>query len=91
MSTVLNWAKSRNSNVSVYLTSLGDFEKGMLLALKHNMDGISYKSNYEVELDADKISLLHKKGIKVMVWNVPDSAYLQHLISIKADIVQFDL
>ncbi len=91
MPTVLKWAKNKNKSVSVYLVSYGDFEKGMLLALKHNMDGISYKANFDIELDEDKIYLLHKKGLKVMVWNIPDSSFAAHLVSIKADILQIDL
>lgn len=89
--SVLKWAKKKNSLVSAYITSFGDYEKGMLLALKHELDGISYKSNFADKLDADKISLLHKKGLRVMAWNIPDSLHADQLKAINTDILQVDL
>ena len=89
--SVLKWAKEKSSSVNVYVTSFGDYEKGMLLALKHNFDGISYKSNFRDMLDVEKINLLHKKGLRIMAWNIPDSSHMQYLISINTDFLQIDL
>ena len=59
----------------------------MLLALKHELDGIFYKGNLGDELD----DLLHKKGLKVKVWNISDSTYRKELESINVDFLQVDL
>ena len=89
--SVLGWIKKKNSLVKTFITSYGDYEKGMLEALKNNLDGISYKTNFKDELDNDKINLLHKKGIRLMAWNIPDSTYMQFLRSINVDFMQIDL
>lgn len=89
--SVLRFAKEKNSSVKTFITSYGDYEKGMLEALKNNLDGISYKTNFKDELDLEKINLLHKKGIRLMAWNIPDSTYIQFLKSIDVDFIQIDL
>lgn len=89
--SVLNWAKQKNNSVKTFITSYGDYEKGMLQALKNNLDGISYKSHFKDVLDPAKINLLHKKGIRLMAWNIPDSTYIQFLKSIDVDFIQIDL
>ena len=63
----------------------------MLQALKNNLDGISYKANFGDELNADMMNLLHKKGLRLMAWNIPDSLYAQQLESIQVDFLQVDL
>lgn len=67
------------------------FERSMLLALKNELEGISYKANFKDEINAEKMDLLHKKGLKLMAWNIPDSASMNYLKSIKVDILQVDL
>lgn len=91
LASVLNWAKSKNSNVQTFIYSYGNFEKQMLVALDNDLDGISYKSNFGDLLDNDKMYLLHKKGLKVMAWNIPDSASQAYLVSIQVDLLQVDL
>ncbi len=89
--SVLTWAKKKNNKINVYLTSYGDYEKAMLQSLKNNLDGISYKAYYGDELTADMMNLLHKKGLRLMAWNIPDSISAQQLESIQVDILQVDL
>jgi glycerophosphoryl diester phosphodiesterase len=89
--SVLDWAKAKNKSVKIYYTSFGDYEKGMLVALEHHCDGISYKSHFKDELDLEKMNLLHKKGLRLMAWNIPDSTYANYLKSIDVDIIQVDL
>jgi glycerophosphoryl diester phosphodiesterase len=88
---VLKYAKNRNPLVSTYLTSYGDYDVGMAKALQHHCDGISFKANFKDELDADKMNMLHQKGLRLMAWNVPDSSNLEYLKSIKVDFIQWDL
>jgi glycerophosphoryl diester phosphodiesterase len=89
--TVLTHAKEKSDKVKTYINSYGDFEKGMLEALKYELHGISFKSHFADELDSEKIELLHRKGIRLMAWNVPDTTYRQFLTSIHVDYIQFDL
>lgn len=91
MISVLDWAKAKNASVKTYYTSFGDYEKGMLIALKHHFDGISYKSHFKDEIDLDKMHLLHKKGLRLMAWNIPDNAYANYLKAVNVDILQIDL
>lgn len=89
--SVLNWIKAKDSNVQTYYTSYGDYEKGLLVALDNKFSGISYKSFFNDELDADKIKLLHKKGLRLNAWNIPDSIHANFLREINADFIQIDL
>jgi glycerophosphoryl diester phosphodiesterase len=89
--SVLHFAKQKNSSVKTFITSYGDYEKGMLVALKENLNGITYKSHFKDELDIEKMNFLHKKGLMLMAWNIPDSAYINYLRSIDVDIIQIDL
>lgn len=89
--SVLDWAKAKNGSIKTYYTSFGDYEKGMLVALKHGFSGISFKSHFADEIDTDKMYLLHKKGLRLMAWNIPDKAYADYLRSVNVDILQIDL
>lgn len=91
LGSVLNYAKKINSSVGTYIYSYGDFEKGMLVALDNGFSGISYKANFGDSLDIDKTNLLHKKGLRLLTWNIPDSTYAKYLISINTDILEVDL
>lgn len=91
MISVLDWAKAKNSSVQTYYTTYGDYEKAILVALKHKFTGISYKSFFKDDLDTDKINLLHKKGLRINAWNIPDASHAQLLRDINVDFVQIDL
>ena len=89
--SVLEWIKVKDKSVQTYYTTYGDYEKGLLQALKHGFTGVSFKSFFKDDLDADKINLLHKKGLRLNAWNIPDSTHAQFLRNINADFVQIDL
>ncbi len=89
--SILNWIRAKDRNVQTYYTSYGDYEKGLLVALDNGFSGISYKSFFNDVLDADKIKLLHKKGLRLNAWNIPDSAHADFLREINADFIQIDL
>ena len=91
VASVLKWAKRKNKKIGAYITSYGDFEKGMLLALKHDLDGISFKSNFIDEVTINEMNLLHKKGLKMIAWAIPDSAAALQLIDAQVDHIQVDL
>ena len=90
-SSVLLFVKSMNTKVGLYQTSYGEFERGMLLCLNYGMDGISYKMHIGEDLDKEKMDLLHKKGLKIMVWNLSSKEEAPHLVSIGVDYIQVDL
>lgn len=91
LASVLLWAKEKNDTVGTYIYSFGDYEKGMLVALKNGFTGISFKSHYVDELDLNKMSLLHKKGLRLIAWNIPDTTYANYLKSIQVDFLEADL
>lgn len=89
--TVLDYIKSKNTEAEVYLTAYGDFERAMLISLKQNYSGISYKNNVGEELSKEKVSLLHRKGLKIMVWNLMSKSEIPNLSKFGVDYIQLDL
>lgn len=89
--SVLNFIKSKKSGAQTYLNSFGDFERAMLIALKANYTGISFKSNFGETLTKEKINLLHKKGLKIIVWNLLDNNEIIGLTEMGVDYIQMDL
>ena len=89
--SVLNFIQSMNTKAEVYLTSFGDFERAMLLCLKEDYDGISFKYKSGEDLTKEKIDLLHRKGLKIMVWNVSNKDEIPYLVDIGVDYIQHDL
>jgi glycerophosphoryl diester phosphodiesterase len=90
-SSVLNYVKYLNSDIGAYQTSFGDFERGMLICLKNKYSGLSFKTNIGEEIDRDKVDLLHRKGLKLMVWNLIDEDEAIKYSGIGVDYIQFDL
>ncbi len=90
-STILDFIKSKKTNVKLYLTSYGDLERAILLCLKQDYDGISFKVNLEEEVTKEKLELIHNKGLKLMVWNLNSQSEIPFYESILTDYIQFDL
>lgn len=88
--SVLDYLLSKKSGAGVYLTSYGDFERAVLIALKQKYSGISFKTNIGEKLYKDKIDLLHRKGLKIIVWNLQSKDEIQFYEDILADYIQFD-
>jgi len=88
--TVLDYINSKRTNVGTYLNSYGDFERAMLICLKQNYSGISYKTGIGEKLSQEKMDLLHRKGLKLIAWNVNDSSIIPSYISMGVDFVQKD-
>jgi glycerophosphoryl diester phosphodiesterase len=89
--SVLDYLNSKKSGAGIYLTSYGDFERAVLIALKQKYSGISFKTNIGEKLSEDKIDLLHRKGLKIIVWNLLSSDEIAYYESIGVDYIQFDL
>jgi glycerophosphoryl diester phosphodiesterase len=89
--SVLKYAKRKSNLIRTYYSTYGEYERGIVTALKNDFDGLSYEANFGDELDEEKMNLLHKKGLRVMCWNIPDSTFAANLKRIKVDILQQDL
>ena len=68
----------------------GDFERGMLIALKKKLHGISFKYKFKESITADHVHLLHKKGIKIQLWVVNNLSDIEEAISMNPDFIQTD-
>ncbi len=90
-STVLDYLKAKNSGAPLYLVSYGNFERDMLMALKQGYTGISYKNNIGETLTKEMIDLMHKKGLKIIVWNLGSNNEINGLVNIGVDYIQIDL
>jgi glycerophosphoryl diester phosphodiesterase len=90
-SSVLLHVRAINPRVGVYQTAFGDFEKGMLLCLNYGFDGLSYPTHWGETLDKEKMDMLHRKGLKLMAWNLHDGSDVPWLVGIGVDYVQMDL
>jgi glycerophosphoryl diester phosphodiesterase len=88
--TFLDFIKTRSKKIGVYLTTLGDFERGMMLALESGYTGISFKYKFDEEISVDHINLLHKKGLRIQLWTVNDENDLLEAISLNPDFIQTD-
>lgn len=90
--SVLDYLKSKQSGAKTYLVAYGDFERAMLISLKQNYTGISYKTNFKEELTKEKIDLIHKKGLRMLIWNLIDNATeIPYYTNMGVDFIQMDL
>lgn len=89
--TVLDYIQSKKSQLETYYISYGQFERSMLIALKQGYSGLSYKNNVGEKLTKEKIELLHKKGLKIIVWNINNHDEITELEAINVDYIQYDL
>jgi glycerophosphoryl diester phosphodiesterase len=89
--SVLNFIKSISPQTEVYLTAFGDFERALFICMKEKYSGISYKNNDGEVLTKEKIDLLHRKGLKIMVWNLQSENETDELTAIGVDCIQKDL
>lgn len=88
--TFLKHIKKYSSGIETYLTTLGDFERGMLISLYDGYTGMSFAYKYDEEITNDHINLLHKKGLKIQLWTINDSVDLQEAYSLNPDFIQTD-
>lgn len=76
--------------IETYLTSFGDFELGISRALQGGFAGISFKCGYKEILTKEHIEMMHRKGLKIQLWTVNDTADINEYVGMKADIIQTD-
>lgn len=88
--TFLKYIKDNGFGIECYLTTWGDFERGMLITLKKKLHGISFKYKFKELITADHVYLLHKKGIKIQLWVVNTPSDIEEAISLNPDFIQTD-
>ncbi len=86
--TFLNYMKKKSDGIETYLTTLGDFERGMQLALKSGYSGLSFKYKFDEEITEDHIYLIRKKGLKIQLWTVDEAESIEEALSINPDFIQ---
>jgi glycerophosphoryl diester phosphodiesterase len=79
-----------HSKMETYLATLGDFELGISRALDSGFSGISFHYKYDEPLSKAQVDLLHRKGLKIQLWTVNDSADLEEAKSLIPDFIQTD-
>jgi len=90
VASFLTYLESHSKGIETYLTTLGDFERGIQIALKGGYTGISFKYMFDEEITSDHIYLIRKKGLKIQLWTVNDAEDIQEAISINPDYIQTD-
>lgn len=88
--TVLEYIKAKSNKAGTYINSYGDFERAMLICLKQGYSGISYKTEIGEPLSKEKINLLHRKGLKLIAWNIPNPAKIAEYQIMGVDFIQKD-
>ncbi|MCK4664727.1 MAG: glycerophosphodiester phosphodiesterase [Bacteroidales bacterium] len=88
--TFLNFIKKRSNKIGIYLATMGDFERGMMLALESGYTGISFKYKYDEKITHEHVQLLHKKGLRIQLWTVNDENDILEAISLNPDFIQTD-
>ncbi len=86
----LTYVKNHSDGIDCYLTSLGDFERAIQLAIKSGYTGVSFKYKFKEELSADHIQLLRRKGLKIQLWTVNSVENIRQALSINPDFIQTD-
>ena len=91
VASFLNYLKKKSNNrIKCYLTTLGDFERGMLLALKADYEGLSFKYNFDEYITAEHVNLLHKKGITIQLWTLNDEEIINESLLLHPDFIITD-
>lgn len=89
--SALQWARKKSKNIGIYLVTYGDLERGMLFAMKYNLNGVSLKVNLEQEPTHDYMKLFHKKGKRLIAWNLSKAQDTAHYLAMGVDFVQYDM
>jgi len=88
--TFLNFIKRHSSGIGIYLATMGDFERGIGLALQSGFDGISFKYKFDEEITAEHVEMIHKKGLRIHLWTVNEEADIIEALSLIPDFIQTD-
>ncbi|MBL7811478.1 MAG: glycerophosphodiester phosphodiesterase [Bacteroidetes bacterium] len=88
--TTLAQARKFSDEIGLYLNNYGKLEKGMLMALKYRLHGISFKANFGDSLSREYVDLYHKKGLRIIAWNLRNPADLNQMRNMGIDFIEYD-
>jgi glycerophosphoryl diester phosphodiesterase len=86
----LYYIKKRNPRIETYLATLGDFELGISRALDAGFSGVSFHYKFDEPINKEQVDLLHRKGLKIQLWTVNDTADMEEAKSLNPDFIQTD-
>jgi glycerophosphoryl diester phosphodiesterase len=86
----LNYLQKHSHGVERYLTTLGDFERGMLLALEAGYTGLSFKYKFDEEISVEHVQLIRRKGLKIQLWTIDSEEDMKEALSLNPDFIQSD-
>jgi len=90
IATFLTRIKKNEPKISTYLTTFGDFERGMLVTLEGGFTGMSFKYGFDEEINVNHIDLIRKKGLKIMIWVINSEANIKETMLLNPDFIQTD-
>jgi glycerophosphoryl diester phosphodiesterase len=86
----LYYVKTNCSYIETYLTAFGDYELGVARALHAGFSGVSFKYNSDEMITKDHIDLMHRKGLKIQLWSLVDTAEINKALLMNPDFIQTD-
>jgi glycerophosphoryl diester phosphodiesterase len=84
----LYYVKENSTGIETFLTTLGDLELGTSRALASEFSGISFQYGTKEILTKDHVDLLHRKGLKIVIWTIDDEAIFPEVSSLGVDFIQ---
>jgi glycerophosphoryl diester phosphodiesterase len=87
----LYYIKTHTSDVATYLSTFGDFEMGISRALDAGFTGISFHYKFKEEISKAQVEMIHRKGLKIQLWTISDTATFREALAIKPDFIQTDI
>jgi len=86
----LYFIKVNSDFIETYLSTFGDFERGVSRALDAKFTGISYKYKFLENITKEQVDLIHRKGLKLHLWTVDNPADFEEAKSLNPDFIQTD-
>lgn len=84
----LYYIKEHTNDIETYLVTLGDFELGTSRALAAGFSGISFQYGTKEPLTKEKVDLLHRKGLRIIIWTIDDENIFPEVSALGVDYIQ---
>jgi glycerophosphoryl diester phosphodiesterase len=86
----LYYVKTHSNGIETYLSTFGDFERGVSRALNAGFSGISFRCDTISAVDGKMIDLIHRKGLKIQLWTLDEPSDIKEAMKMKPDFIQTD-
>jgi glycerophosphoryl diester phosphodiesterase len=87
----LYYFQQHTTDIETYLITLGDFELGMSRALAAGFSGISFQYGVDEVITNEHIDMLHRKGLKIIVWTIDEPEMQEEVKSLRVDFAQTNI